>query len=224
MLSQSTEQVYTAGTVQNINWDVANTDRAPINLSTVDILLSIDGGLTFPIVLAENVPNNGNRKIVLPGTPTTTGRIMVKANDNVFFAVNEAEFTIEESEVVLNFSEIAHAVCQPNDLIINFDYETYMGFAEEVTFSVSNAPVGLNVAFSPATATANTPVTLTLSNTGGIPEAIYALEVEASSVSLSKKVTLDVSVHDSVFPDVVLIAPADGGTDISAKPFWNGKI
>ncbi|NNK76175.1 MAG: proprotein convertase P, partial [Maribacter sp.] len=217
--SQTTSQTYTAGTVQNITWDVANTEKAPINLQSVDILLSIDGGMTFPIALAENTPNDGNHKVVLPGNPTTAARIMVKASDNIFFAVNAAEFTIEETEIVLNFSQLEYEVCQPNDLVVNFDYETYLGFNEEVTFSVPNPPLGLNITFSPETATTNIPVNITFSNTGAVPEAFYAIEVEASSASSTKQVGLDVSVYDTVFPDAVLIAPADSGTDISANTF-----
>jgi len=217
--SQTTSQTYTAGTVQNITWDVANTEKAPINAQSVDILLSIDGGMTFPIALAENTPNDGDHKIVLPGNPTTAARIMVKASDNIFFAVNAAEFTIEETEIVLNFTQLEFEVCQPNDLEVTFDYETYLGFNEEVTFSVPNPPLGLNITFSPETATTNVPVTITFSNTGGVPEALYAIEVEASSASITKQVVLDLSVYDTVFPDAVLIAPADSGTDISANTF-----
>ena len=217
--SQATNQVYTAGTVQNVTWDVANTDKAPVNLQSVDILLSIDGGLTFPIPLAENVPNDGDHKIVLPGNPTTMARIMVKARDNIFFTVNAAAFTIEETEFVLNFSELEYEVCQPNDLMTTFDYETYLEFNEEVTFSVPNPPLGLNIVFSPETTTSNTPVTVTFSNTGGVPEALYAIEIEATSTSITKQVVLELSVYDAVFPDAVLVAPADGGVDISANTF-----
>ncbi|MGB5498960.1 MAG: reprolysin-like metallopeptidase [Maribacter sp.] len=219
MISQATSQVYTAGTVQNIIWDVANTDKAPVNLQAVDILLSIDGGLTFPISLAENVPNDGDHKVVLPGNPTTMARIMVKARDNIFFAVNAVDFAIEATEIVLNFAELEYEVCQPNDLMTSFGYETYLGFNEEVTFSVPNPPLGLDITFSPETATSNVPVTVTFSNTGGVPEALYAIEVEASSASITKQVVLDLNVYDAVFPNAVLVAPADEGLDISANTF-----
>ncbi len=217
--SQATSQVYTAGTLQNVIWDVANTDRFPVNLQSVDIMLSIDGGMTFPIALAENVPNDGEHKIVLPGNPTTSARIMVKARDNIFFAVNVAEFSIEEAEVVLNFSELEYEVCQPDDLITTFEYETYLGFDEEVTFSVPNPPAGLDISFSPETTTTSGPVTITFSNTGALPEAVYAIEVEAASTSITKQVVLDLHVYDDVFQDAVLIAPADGGMAISANTF-----
>ena len=219
MVSQASTQTYTAGTVQNIIWNVADTDKAPVNVQAVDILLSIDGGLTFPISLAENVPNDGKHKVVLPGTPTTTARIMIKARDNIFFTVNAVNFTIEEAQIVLNFTNLEYEVCQPNDLITTFDYETYLGFNEEVTFSVPNPPLGLDIAFSPVTAVNDTTVTVTFSNTGSVPEALYAIEIEATSASITKNIVLDLRVYDDVFPDAILLAPADGAVDISAKTF-----
>ena len=77
----------------------------------------------------------------------------------------------------------------------------------------------MNITFSPETATNNVSVTVTFSNTGGVPEALYAIEVEASSASITKQVVLDLSVYDAVFPDAVLVAPADEGTGISANTF-----
>ncbi|MBD1261465.1 proprotein convertase P-domain-containing protein [Maribacter polysiphoniae] len=219
VVSQATSQIYTAGTVQNIVWDVAGTNMAPVNVQSVDILLSIDGGLTFTIPLAEDVPNDGDHKVVLPGTPTTTARIMVKARDNIFFAVNKTDFTIEEAEIVLNFTELEYEVCQPNDLITTFNYETHLGFDEEVTFSVQNPPLGLDITFSPETTSVDTLVTVTFSNTASVPEALYDVEIEASSTSVTKSIILDLRVYDDVFPDATLLAPADGAIDISAKTF-----
>ncbi len=224
MVSQATSQTYTAGTVQNIVWDVAKTNVAPLDVHAVDILLSIDGGLTFPIALAENVPNDGDHKVVLPGMPTTTARIMVKARDNIFFAINKSDFTIEATEIVLDFAELENEVCQPNDLVVTFNYEAYLGFGEEVTFGVPNPPSGLDIAFSPGTTTVDTLVTVTFSDTASIPEALYAIEIEASSASITKSVVLDLRVYDDVFPNATLLAPADGAIDISAKTFleWEG--
>ena len=54
-----------------IRWNVANTHLAPINTSQVNVLLSTDGGQSFPITLAENIPNNGKASIVVPGDIAT---------------------------------------------------------------------------------------------------------------------------------------------------------
>ncbi|MFN0200821.1 MAG: reprolysin-like metallopeptidase [Bacteroidia bacterium] len=79
-----------------IKWNVAQTTAAPINVPLVNILLSTNNGLTFPTVLAANVPNDGAETIILPNTPTTNARVMVEAVDNIFYDVNTKKFTITQ--------------------------------------------------------------------------------------------------------------------------------
>ncbi len=78
-------------------WDVANTDIAPVNCSAVDILLSTDGGFTYPTTLASNTPNDGNQTITFPAITTSTARVKIKSRDNVFFDISDANFTINNS-------------------------------------------------------------------------------------------------------------------------------
>ncbi|MGG7036224.1 MAG: reprolysin-like metallopeptidase, partial [Flavobacterium sp.] len=92
--SQNTAVSYTAGTTQTINWAVAGTNANSINCTTVDILLSTDGGTTFPITLLAATPNTGAANVVIPNMPGTANRIMVKGTNHIFFDVNNANFTI----------------------------------------------------------------------------------------------------------------------------------
>jgi hypothetical protein len=85
---------WAAASTQTVTWNVASTDVAPISCPNVDILLSTDGGLTFPTVLASNVPNNGSATVVVPNPPTTTARIMVRGNGRAFFDMSNVNFTI----------------------------------------------------------------------------------------------------------------------------------
>lgn len=81
---------------QTVTWDVAKTDQVPINCRTVRVLLSTDGGQTFPIVLTESVPNTGSARVIIPADipPTNHARIKVEAVGNVFFAVSQSDITI----------------------------------------------------------------------------------------------------------------------------------
>lgn len=224
--SQSVESTLIAGETETITWDVANTFAAPVSATEVDILLSIDGGLTYPITLAGNVTNDGEHTVLIPGNPTTEGRIMVKASDNIFFAVNDADFTIQESEIVLNFEELKYEVCQPNALVVPFVYETYLGFAEEVTFSVDSPPAGLGISFAPATATANdTNVNVTFADTQNLTPGNYPITIVATALNETKEITIDVNVFDTAFPELVLTSPADGLEDASAGTLleWEGQ-
>ncbi|WP_153796115.1 zinc-dependent metalloprotease [Foetidibacter luteolus] len=97
--SQSAATTWTANETNTatINWNVANTNAAPVNCSAVDILFSIDGGLTFPYTLLSNTPNDGTQSITIPNIPTYNGRIMVKARNNIFFNLNSGAITIESA-------------------------------------------------------------------------------------------------------------------------------
>jgi hypothetical protein len=83
-----------SGSIQTVTWNVANTNVAPVSTANVRIALSTDGGLTWPTVLAESVPNSGSASVTLPALATTSARIKVEAVDNVFFDVSNANFAI----------------------------------------------------------------------------------------------------------------------------------
>jgi hypothetical protein len=85
--------VWTAGSTQNITWDVAGTSLAPINCNNVRISISLDGGKTFT-VLRESTPNTGTATIVVPNTLTASARVKVEAVSNIFFNVSGGDFRI----------------------------------------------------------------------------------------------------------------------------------
>jgi len=80
--------------VQTVTWSVANTNVAPVSAANVRISMSIDGGLTYPIVLAAAVPNSGSRAVIMPQLATALARVKVEAINNVFFDVSNSNFTV----------------------------------------------------------------------------------------------------------------------------------
>ncbi len=98
--SQNTAGItWTAGQQQTVTWNVANTNAAPVNTANVSILISMDGGLTFPHTLVASAPNNGSYTFTVPNGlgNSSNARIMVKAVDNVFLNVNASNFTINSN-------------------------------------------------------------------------------------------------------------------------------
>lgn len=81
---------------RTVTWNRANTHLAPVSSDFVRILLSLDNGLTFPIVLADGVENNGSAQVVIPAntTPSTQARIRVEGQGNIFFDESNVPFTI----------------------------------------------------------------------------------------------------------------------------------
>jgi len=85
---------WNGGTTETVTWDVGGSDLAPISTPNVNILLSLDGGQTFPITLASSVPNNGSANVNIPFVLTTSARVMVEGDGNIFFDINDKDFDI----------------------------------------------------------------------------------------------------------------------------------
>ncbi|WP_118976192.1 zinc-dependent metalloprotease [Taibaiella koreensis] len=92
--SQNTPATLNGGTSLTLTWDVAGTDQAPVNTQQVQILFAVDG-LNYNIPLLSATPNNGTATVTVPNMPTTNGRIMVAAQGNLFFDINNADLTIQ---------------------------------------------------------------------------------------------------------------------------------
>lgn len=108
--SQNSAVSYPSGSTQSINWSVAGTNANNVNCANVDILLSTDGGQTFPIVLVSATPNDGSQNIVIPNNPGTTNRIMVKGSNHIFFDINNSNFTITASNSLTADTTVPTAV------------------------------------------------------------------------------------------------------------------
>ncbi len=85
---------WAAGSTQTVTWNVASTNVAPVNCANVSILLSTDGGVTFPITVEASTGNTGSATFTVPNNQTTTGRIMVRSVGNVFYNVGAGVVTI----------------------------------------------------------------------------------------------------------------------------------
>lgn len=91
--SQNSATTYTGGTSQTVTWNVAGTTANGVNAANVDILWSTNSGTTWTTLLA-GTPNDGTQAVVIPNAATTTGRIMVKGSNHIFFDVNNANITV----------------------------------------------------------------------------------------------------------------------------------
>ena len=89
----------TVSSPQQIQWNVAGTNAAPVNTANVKVSLSTDGGNTFPIVLTDSAPNTGMVGLNLPdGIITSSARIKVEAVGNIFFDISDGNFTLVPSD------------------------------------------------------------------------------------------------------------------------------
>ena len=217
--SQNTPETLDAGTSTLITWEVANTNLAPINCAKVNILLSNDGGLTFPIKLAENIDNNGSYEIVLPNiTANNTVRIKVESVGNIFYAVNSANLSIQSSEFIMTFESYSNDICAPTNAIFNFTYNTFLNFSKETSFSASGFPEGATVTFNPSSATTDgTAVQMIISGISNSSIGFYNISVVGTSESIIKTTKTALNVYSPQLSQPLLAFP-ENNSDNLIKP------
>jgi hypothetical protein len=190
-----------------------------VNTPKVNILLSTDGGLTFPYVLGNDIDNNGSYTFTVPLTgegDTTLARIIVEGKDNIFFAMNAANFTIKESEFALAVSNPELDVCAPDEAVYNFTYNTFLGFTDTTTFSTNGLPSGATATFSPTTATADgTAVTAIITGIESVAAGQYSFTIIGVSGAITKESDVFLGIYNGSPESITLTAPTDGNTGVS---------
>lgn len=90
--SQNTAENWQAGESRTITWVRNGAESLSAN---VNIYLSTDGGVTFPTLLTPSgVTNSGTATITVPNVASQACRIMVRAKENIYYAVNSTNFII----------------------------------------------------------------------------------------------------------------------------------
>jgi hypothetical protein len=84
---------WTGGAAQNVTWNLAGTNAAPISTAQVRLWLSTDGGVTFPYLLADSTPNDGAESVVMPNVASSAARLKIEALGNIYFNISPA-FTL----------------------------------------------------------------------------------------------------------------------------------
>lgn len=208
------------GDSEMVTWDVAGTDLAPVNCAQVRILLSTDGGFTYPVVLADGVPNSGSAMVLVPDALSTTCRVMVQAVGNVFFDISNQNFIIENPPVptfLLNISAAnAVQVCAGDSLQFTAAVSAIAGFADNVDLSLDGIPAGATLSITPNPLTPGNTAQLTLNNL--TEPGVFPLTLTATSGAIIRTQVIELTVVDNAPAAPAPASPADGATNLSLAP------
>jgi hypothetical protein len=217
--SQSSSSTVNSGQTIVVNWNKGTTDVAPIECKNVNIKLSIDGGITFPITLKTNTPNDGTENIIVPDNATTKARIMVEAADNIFYNVNTSQFSIVSTTPTFLIADKTgeQVICNTATQSISYtlDFDFINGFTETATLSATGQPAGSSIAFNTNTINADGTVTLTISNLKDKEAKIYTINVVGTSATVTQNINLVLKVRSSVFNILNLSTPKNQATGVS---------
>lgn len=214
--SLNTTEVLLTGQNYPLLWDVANTDVAPVSCNHVDILLSTDGGMTYPITLVAGTPNDGSYTVTIPANITTSGRIMIKGSDNIFFDINDADFEIQSSNptFTLSASPASGEACNSGSIQFDVLTSSILSFNDPINLSLSGLPPGASVSFNPASVIPGNTATATLNNFGA-NTGPYNLTITGMAGGQTKTTSYDLLLESPVVAPV-LIAPAEMATGINS--------
>ena len=145
--SQLDSTIWVVGSDETITWDIANTnDPDGVNCQSVDIAISTNGDENFDYIIAESIPNSGSYTFTVPPTiPTNSARLMVRANDNIFFDINNGKINIQNGNIPsMTLSDDVLELTLPNDSlsIISFGVTNN---GEEASVLSYNAHVAENL-------------------------------------------------------------------------------
>ena len=211
----NTNVSWVAGTNQNVTWDVAGTTANGVDTPFVDIYLSTNGGVSFPVLLASKVPNDGSEVITVPNSVGTTNRIMVKGHKNIFLDVSNSNFSIAAptSTMAIAFNGVEgeqnKSACQGSNAIYNLAYQTFAGFSGNTTFTASGNPTGTTVSFVPASASAQGTIQMQVTTSVATPLGLHNIVVTATSGATTKTVNMYLEIVSGNFATVSLSSPAN---------------
>lgn len=199
ILSPNTSSTKTGNSVLIITWDVANTNNSPVNCSTVDILLSIDGGLNFNQTLLSQTSNDGSAEVTLPNISTSNARIKIKAHDNIFFDINDSDFSIQRStqpEFVLSSSEKSTNLCDATVKTITISTQPINNFSGTINLSIEDVPNGISASLSSQSVSENGNTVLTIKNNSYVGTS-FSIKVKGVNGSITKEEIIGVTIKSA---------------------------
>lgn len=195
----ATNIFWASNSTETVTWNVANTNNTNVNCQFVDIFLSTNGGLGYPIVLATGVPNNGSAIVNVPDLPNTTSRVMVMAANGTFFDISDNNFTITDSSVEFNVvpASSATSVCQSADATFTLNVSPSGNFAGTVSLAVSGLPTGAVASWSANPISVPNTTTLTITTTDVAP-GTYPFTVTSTGIDYQTTTSLTLGVNPNI--------------------------
>jgi hypothetical protein len=241
--SQDTGIPVKGGSSLTVTWNVANTNVAPVSTANVKISLSMDGGHTYPYILAASTANDGSEQVTLPATGTTKARIKVEAVDNIFFDISNADFTIQGLPMVTNSlgeggsQSVQYSDGLSPDLIITAVDSDTLG--KNLSAAVSGLPSGMTISIVSTSDDATLPGTRTwkvsgvaLDKPGNYPTDVKVTDETGSTIPTTFTIVVTQEDAQATYTGDMLAFTASGGStanvvlratlqDSSLVPAWN---
>ena len=212
--SLGAEANFQGGQPLPLSWEVARTNGPELNTQRLSAFLSVDGGLSFDQKIAGGILNDGLVTLRLPNVNTANARLMLKAENNPFFAVNATDFSINATAMALFYTQTDLGLCAGAGL----ELAAQIVYASEVLnpdISFSGLPLGLTVSATTGTLS-GTQQALSIDFTAAatVAAGTYSVVAHLNSGSESFSSSLSLSVWGGVLETPALITPLDSAVNL----------
>ncbi len=212
---------FEGGEFVEITWDVANTDKAPVNCQAVDIMFSKDGGYNFTDTLAKRTLNDGSHFVFVPDVGTASGRIKIKASESIFFNLSKGSFNITPASTpayTLKADSYFIDHCNPNIAVFELASNSIANYTESIDLSLANVPNNVDFTFSKNPILPGESATLSIDLTNSDLDEL--IDIQLLSTSASNTITQDlyINIINNDFSAIVPQTPVNGADAITGLP------
>ncbi|MBK7345038.1 MAG: proprotein convertase P-domain-containing protein [Saprospiraceae bacterium] len=208
------------GDTLTITWDVANTDQLPVQCTQVDILLSLDGGYTWPVILGNHVANDGQHTIVVPLALSNKCRVKVKGVGNIFFDISNASFAIKEPSQPTFFiqgtpDQFSRCLDNSDTLSISLILQPLGGFSDTVFLDLdSSLPISSDLPDFLVLSAADT-IDVHIWNILSVQSGSFPINLIAMQGLIQRSITFQVDLVPPITLAPVINTPPDNQDSIS---------
>jgi len=212
------------GSQVQVLWNVENTNIAPVNSPKVDIFLSLNGGNTYPIILAKGVDNNGMATIDVPNNASNQCRVKIKGSNNVFFDISNVNFIIKQPllpNYLVDITESDYTLCalsSSDTIMTKLKFQSLTGFNSPVNLAATNLPIGMTIEFDKNPVIPSDSVELRVFGLKSIPSGSYLIPIETTSGAIIKTKLLNIGISSSIPGQSKLLEPSNYQRSVSTQP------
>jgi len=216
----SSNIIWQAGSKKIITWDVANTNKSPIDTETVTIFLSEDGGYNYPVKLIENTPNDGEEEIIVSSSISSKNcRIKIKADNSIYFAINRNDFEIKQLPFVINYNNNNIDICSKNEVTIDFKLNRFLNYEKSINLSIEGPLELLNSSFSKEVFfLEDSEGELVLSGLNNLSPGIYEFNIIAESENNSYSYSFKINYQNEILDLPNLVSPNNNSEKLNLFP------
>ncbi|MEZ4907340.1 MAG: M12 family metallo-peptidase [Saprospiraceae bacterium] len=228
--SHGSGNIYYNNNPIEVNWDVANTDNDIVNCQYVDIYLTLDNGFTFPELIKYRTPNDGSETVYLPDTVSNLAKFMIKANDNIFFALEKYNFKIYnpiDTTFNISYDNLNGKYCIPDEIYTSLRTKTYNGYADSIRFELVGLPENTVFSISPEKIKAGESAQLNINFDNVMENGIFnpqLLAISNSGDTLSRSLDWEIVNNNFKYTEIYNPVPGSDKNIINPTFIWSKNI